>query len=264
MENRAEILFDEGISAYEDENLEMAESKFIEALEINPLSEEIKYNLALVYLETKQYDLCNRLIAGIYELDCGEIIDELEKADTDEPVSIPESIPNRCANCFYFTQDSLINEIAGFCTFYHIDVKSSASCHVYKLVDEGKVTIEEIKENLNKSSKENAVAYMEQLNEQKLMDNVFCDSCGAAIKLNNDERENMIFHCSSCKTTFNIKKAMADLEENFKSKKNDELFEILIDSQDFRIEYLFAAREEIKKRTIDLKNDEEFLNRLDR
>ena len=262
MENRAEILFNEGIDSYEAEDFETAEAKFIEALAFDPLSEEIKYNLALIYLETKKYDRCNKLISQIRELDCGEIIDELEKVDTEEHYSIPESIPNVCAKCSYFTQDSIINEFAGFCTFYHIDVKVSDRCHVYRLADEGKVTQEEIQQNLNKSSKEKARSMMKELDDESLPEILNCDSCGAEIKLTESERQNKEFQCPSCGIKVSISREITNLEKEFSKKEDSELFEILIETQDFRTEYLYAVRKEIKKRAIDLATNEEFLTLL--
>ncbi len=262
MQNIAETLFDEGVTAYENEDLETAETKFLEALDYDPLSEEIKYNLALVYLEMKKYDRCNKLIAQIRELDCTEIIDELEKVDTEEHYSIPESIPPVCAKCSYFTQDSIINEFAGFCTFYHIDVKVSDRCHVYRLADEGKVTQEEIQQNLNKSSKEKARQIMKELDDTRLPQTILCDSCGVEIKLEERERESDKFSCPSCETSFDIKKAVSAIEKEFSGKDDSELFEILLEAQDFRTEYLYAARKEIKKRALDLENIEEFLSMI--
>jgi len=262
MENRAEILFDEGIDSYEAEDFETAEAKFIEALAFDPLSEEIKYNLALIYLETKKYDHCNKLISQIRELDCGEIIDELEKVDTEDHYSIPESIPDTCKTCFYLTRDSIINELAGFCTFYHLDVKLNDRCHVYQLAEEGKISMEEIKQNLNKSNKESALTYKEQLDDESLPEILNCDSCGAEIKLTESERQHRVFQCSSCGTEVNIAEEVRRLEKSFNEKEDSELFEILIEAQDFRTEYLYAARKEIKKRAIDLKNNKEFLSML--
>ncbi len=262
MENKAEILFDEGVEAYEQQNFETAESKFLEALEHNPLSEEIKYNLALVYLEMKQYDRCNKLIAQIRELDCSEIIDELEKVDTEEHYDIPESIPAACAYCFYFTQDSLINEKAGFCSFYHSDVKADAACYAFQLLEEGKISPEEIKEHLHKSSKESAVIYSQQLDDILLPELIHCDHCGIEIRLEEKQRENGHFTCPSCDTVFDIRKAVENLEKEFSIKDENELFEILLDAQDFRTEYLYAARKEIKKRAIDLADSEEFISML--
>jgi tetratricopeptide (TPR) repeat protein len=262
MQDRAEIIFDEGITAYEQEDFETAEAKFIEALGYDPLSEEIKYNLALVYLEMKKYDRCNKLIAQIRELDCGEIIDELEKVDTEEHYSIPESIPDVCAKCFYFTQDSIINEEAGFCSFYHVDVKLNARCYAFQLAEEGKVSLEDITANLHKRSKENALLIMQQLDDTLLPQTINCDYCGAEITLNESERQNGKFECTACRTQFDIKEAVSRLEKEFTQKEDGELFEILIEAQDFRTEYLYAARKEIKKRAIDLKNNEEFLSML--
>ena len=262
MENQAEILFEEGVTAYEQEDLESAETQFLLALDLDPLSEEIKYNLALVYLETKKYHLCNKLIAGIRELDCSEIIDELEKVDTTENYTIPESIPNICAGCFHFKQDSITNTKSGFCSFYHLDVKVNSPCHAFQLADEGKISIADIKENLNKNSIANAHTFMEQLNNESLPEKLLCNYCNTEINLTETERQNRIFQCPSCKKQVNIAQKVINLEKEFKNKDNSELFEIIIEADDFMTEYLYAVRKEIKNRNIDLTKDEEFLDRL--
>jgi tetratricopeptide (TPR) repeat protein len=262
MENRLETLFDEGIHAYEKEDFETAESKFLEALQIDPFAEEIRYNLALVYFETKQYDLCNKLIAQIRELDCSEIIDELEKVDTEERYSIPESIPKNCAKCVHFTQDSLTDKRSGYCGFYHINVNMDDHCYAHRLAEEGKIDSEEINRNLFKIGKTSAAAYMEQLDTEDLPEIVFCDSCEAEIKLTPEERKTRIFKCASCGAVFNIGEAVKNLEKEFSLKPDEELFEILLNAGDFRIEYLYAARKELKKRNIDLRTNKEFLNHL--
>ncbi len=262
MKNKAEQLFDEGLSFYEQGNFENAEAKFIEALEFDPLSEEIKYNLALIYLETKKYDLCNKLISRIRDIDCGEIIDELEKVDTEEHYSIPESIANICSQCFYFSQDSFIKETSGFCTFYHLDVKVNGRCYAYQLAEEGKVSIDEINQNLNKSNKESSIVYKEQLDDESLPQKLICDYCNANIKLSESEQLNRTFQCSECGKRVNISEEVRLLEKSFIEKTDSELFEILINHQDFKTEYLYAARKEIKKRAIDLATNEEFLTML--
>ena len=83
MQNEIEKLFDEGVNLYEQGRMDEAEIKLLEALKHDASSDEIKYNLALVYLEKKEYNNTNLLISQIKEIDCDEIVDELEKVDFD-------------------------------------------------------------------------------------------------------------------------------------------------------------------------------------
>lgn len=92
MHDEVNKLFEEGVYFYEQEKFDEAESKFIEALKYNPNSDEIKYNLALVYLEKKEYFKTNQIIAHIKEIDCDEIINELEKVDFDFEQNNPDKI----------------------------------------------------------------------------------------------------------------------------------------------------------------------------
>ncbi len=81
MQNEIDILFNEGTDLYEQNKMDEAEAKFIQALNLDPTSDEIKYNLALVYLEKKEYFKTNQVVARINEIDCDEIINELEKVN---------------------------------------------------------------------------------------------------------------------------------------------------------------------------------------
>ena len=97
MQNEMDKLFEEGVNLYEQSKMDEAETKFLEALQIDSSSEEIKYNLALVYLEKKEYNKTNFLISQIKEFDCDEIIDELEKVDIEVGNENPfdNVIPNK-------------------------------------------------------------------------------------------------------------------------------------------------------------------------
>ena len=73
--------FNEGVALYEKEKFDLAEKKLKIALENDPTSENIKYNLALVYFEQKKYDESLKLIKEIEDsnVDCSELIAELNK-----------------------------------------------------------------------------------------------------------------------------------------------------------------------------------------
>jgi tetratricopeptide (TPR) repeat protein len=74
-----EILFDKGVELYESERFQEAEKKLRQALYLAPKSEDIMYNLALVYLHQEKYGKVSNLIQKIENLDCHEIIEEMQK-----------------------------------------------------------------------------------------------------------------------------------------------------------------------------------------
>ncbi|OGC07930.1 hypothetical protein A2V82_16810 [candidate division KSB1 bacterium RBG_16_48_16] len=70
-------LFNQGVELYEQKQFLEAEKVLQKALESMPSSEDIMYNLALVYLEEKKYDLARKLVNQIKTIDCREIIDSI-------------------------------------------------------------------------------------------------------------------------------------------------------------------------------------------
>ena len=83
-ESPADVHFDRGIESYENNRIDEAEKHFLLALEADPASEDILYNLALVYLEQKRYDRVRVVLGEIKEIDTREIQDVLQKAEKGE------------------------------------------------------------------------------------------------------------------------------------------------------------------------------------
>ena len=207
MHNDVEKLFNEGVNLYEQGKMDEAENKLLEALQMDSSSDEIKYNLALVYLEKKDYSKTNFLISQIKEIDCEEILDELEKVD------------------FEF---------------------------------EDKNPLISVSENKSEFLTEQIEFYNKELNDEFLPKSINCEFCDSEIELSEIERQNRYYNCPICKNESNVREKERTLENDFKNKPDTELFEILIESQNFRLEYLLAAKREIKRRNIDLANNEDF------
>ena len=110
-EIQAEFLFHEGTRFYEKGQLKEAEQKLQQALRLMPASDDILYNLALVYLEFKQYDKVRSLIQRIAAIDCTEII----KALSEEQPQARENI--LCMKCIHYEADT------GSCTKIKENVK---------------------------------------------------------------------------------------------------------------------------------------------
>ena len=55
--------------------------------------------------------------------------------------NVPEVIPNACGECKYYESRKFF---FGRCIFYHIQTYPEAACHVYNLVDEGKLRPEDL------------------------------------------------------------------------------------------------------------------------
>lgn len=80
-----------GDNAYVEKSFKEAAQYYVKALEMEPNSEHIKYNLALVSFEMERYDLVQGLINEIFEIDCTELIEAyIEKTGTEDILEIPQ------------------------------------------------------------------------------------------------------------------------------------------------------------------------------
>lgn len=211
MQNEIEKLFDEGVNLYEQGKMDEAEIKLLEALKHDASSDEIKYNLALVYLEKKEYNNTNLLISQIKEIDCDEIVDELEKVDFDFQNE------TRAENLIQSNNDSIEKEI--------------------KL-------------------------YIESLNDEYLPKIINCEFCDSEIELSEIEMQNKYYTCPKCNNQTNVREKERALENEFQDKPDTELFEILIESNNFKLQYIFAAKKEIIRRNINFAENEDFKSLL--
>jgi hypothetical protein len=109
---------------------------------------------------------------------------------------------------------------------------------------------------------EQAKLFADSLNDEYLPGLIVCEFCDSEIKLSETERQNKYFKCSSCKNEKNVREKERALENEFKNKPDVELFEIIVEPQNFRIEFVLAAKSEIIKRDIQLPDNEEFLAKL--
>ncbi len=261
-QEQSELLFNEGVELYEQEKTAEAEEKFLAALELHPDSEEIMYNLALVYFEQKKYELCWNLAAAIQFLDCTELFEELEKAGFKPSMDIPDSIPDSCSECRHFRPVSMIRDEGGFCTFYELKVDSMGKCYAYKMADEGRISREAIDEKVNKHLQELRVRFVESLKDERLPQTYLCAKCGQEMSLNETERVTKSFICKNCGTENQVGEKIRALEQTMHDLPEKELFLILLQPQDYRSEFLPAARREINHRNLDLNESKRFTELL--
>lgn len=259
---KSELLFSEGVELYEQEKVSEAEEKFIQALEIQPDSEEIMYNLALVYFEQKKYDLSFALADRIQHLDCSELFDALDEAGFQPHYPIPEDIPEVCSSCEHFRPGSVIRDEGGFCLFYQQHVQTQGTCLVYVLLDEGKVSQEEIDQNKNKRRDALIKYYMDSLNEESLQEEMICEKCSSVVTLSLSERNEKRFTCSNCSFLNDLNSKIEALSETMKNKNDEDLFLILLQSGDFQPEFLYASRKEIIRRGINLSDNKPFIQMI--
>ena len=256
---KSEMLFNEGIYLYEHEMFEEAEEKFLESLELNPHSEEILYNLALVYFEMKEFEKSWSCVDQIKEIDCNELINELDKIEPDPEYRIPESIPEYCRECEHFDNSSLINNEIGFCHFYKLKMSLDSRCFAYKLADEGRIPIEIIEQKYNKRLNDLLSYFQESLTNDELPATVKCSACETELQLSETERVTKQYICPDCTGKDDIGKKIKSLKKKLHNTADIELYKILVDSHDYKIEYLYAARNEIHRRNIDLTSDVDFV-----
>lgn len=261
-QEQSELLFNEGVDLYEQEKPDEAEQKFLSALKLHPQSEEIMYNLALVYFEQKKYEQCWDIAAAIQFLDCTELFEELEKAGFKPSMEIPDSIPDMCVECVHFRPVSAIRDEGGFCTFYELKVDSMGKCYAYKMADEGKISAEEIEERVNKHLEELTNRFVQSLKDERLPEKYACEKCGREMQLNESERVAKSFVCKNCGTENNAGEKIRILGQTMKELPEKELILILLQPQDYRPEFLPAARGEINRRDLDLAQNELFIKLL--
>jgi tetratricopeptide (TPR) repeat protein len=259
---KSEMLFNEGIYFYENEMFKEAEEKFLSSLELNPHSEEILYNLALVYFEMKEFDKSWFCVDQISEIDCTELITELEKLEPVQEYSIPESIPEHCGLCENFDNSSLINNEIGFCHFYKLKMSMNSRCFAYKLADEGRVPLEIIEQKYNKRLKDQLAYFQGSLIKDELPGTVKCSACETELQLSETERALKRYVCPNCNEKDDIGEKIKSLKEKLHTAADIELYKIILDSNDYKIEYLYAARNEIHRRNIDLAGDDDFVSML--
>jgi len=261
-QDNSEILFNEGVDLYEQEKMAEAEQKFLAALEVQPASEEILYNLALVYFEQKKYDLCWNIADRIHHIDCTDIFTALEEAGHEPHFEIPEDIPETCAECMHFRPGSLIRDEGGFCSFFHMQVDSLSKCYVYRLVDEGKISIESIQQNQNKRFNKALHLYVESLLDDLLPENVNCENCATENTLSQTDRSTKQFTCQNCSSLNDIHSKINEQQIKIRDFLDQDLFDILIFPEEYKPEFLLAARKEINRRNLNLEGNEQFKKSL--
>lgn len=254
----SEKLFNEGVELYEQEKISEAEQKFLAALELQPASEEILYNLALVYFEQKKYDLCWNIADRIHHIDCTELFKALEDAGYEPHYEIPEDIPETCAECMHFRSGSMLRDEGGFCSFFHMHVDSLSRCYVYRLVDEGKVAVESIQQNQNKRLNNALCLYAESLLDELLPESVTCENCATKNKLSQTDRITKQFTCQNCASLNDIHTKINEQQEKLCNFIDQDLFDILIFPDEYKPEFLLAARKEINRRNLNLETNEQF------
>ena len=74
-------LFNEGTELFENEEFHLAEAKFQKALSLLPESQEILYNLVLVYIAQKKIDLATKYLEQVNFDDRIELAKELKKVE---------------------------------------------------------------------------------------------------------------------------------------------------------------------------------------
>ena len=258
----SEKLFEEGVALYEQERFPEAEANFIKALELNAGSDEIKYNLALVYFEQQKYDLTWALVDQIHEMDCTEILEVLEKSGFKEHYDIPDDIPDSCSLCDYFKTGSMIKDDGGFCGFYSIRVIPTSKCVAFRLADEGKVSLDDVEKNQNKKLMTSIEKFKLSLNDDRLPAEFPCSRCGLRNQLTETDRVTKSFACSKCNTVNDVKRMIMEVENHIRSISETELFRILIFEQDYKPEFSLAAKREINRRGLDIVDNSEFLKLL--
>jgi|GEM_PF-2276928 len=254
-----ETLFDQAVTLHENEQYTDAEKKYLEALALDPSSEDIKYNLALVYFSMEDYESVIKLVNEIKTLDCSELIAELEKLATDLPVEVPESIPDACAECPYFTMTTIRKKSRGHCAFYQIDCVPEARCHAWHLAEEGILNADALEARRNLHLAEALETLQQNLNDATLPAHVQCTHCGADLNLNETEQQARRYTCPQCKKVSEIGQHANALAPQMQQEADDVLFDMVICPEDFQHAFVLAAKTELLHRHGNAKTSETLL-----
>lgn len=105
-------LFREGVELYEKREFKQAEKVFNQVSMLLPESEEVLYNLALVYAEQKKLGKARELVHQIEHVDCTALNELLDQYETE-----PLPIDKYCRQCQNF---EVANNV---CSTLHFNVK---------------------------------------------------------------------------------------------------------------------------------------------
>lgn len=264
LEKQAEQLFEEGTALYEQEKPQAAEEKFEQALKLTPKAEEIRYNLALAQFEQGKYEASYQNAARIFSLDCTELLEALDAAGYKPQVEIPDEIPDHCELCAHFATASSIRDAGGFCQFYETFVPGKARCLVWQMAEEGTVDAAEIEARHEAAQAALRQKFEEVLKDDWLPELVECTACGSETGLSDSERQLKRFTCKSCKKEIDVQAASTKLDGEIQKLSDAELLEIILSEDAFRIEYLYAAKRELRNRSLNILDFPEMLPLLAR
>lgn len=257
--SHTEVLFDRAVALHENEQYQDAKKMYLQALALDPASEDIKYNLALVYFSLEDYESVIKLIQEIKEIDCSEIIAELENLATDLPVDIPESIPDACAECPYFTMTTMRKKSRGHCAFYQIDCVPEARCHAWDLADEGVLDTDALESRRNLHLADALEALQNNLNDQTLPPHVQCAHCGADLSLSETEQQTRRYTCPQCKKVAEIGQDAKALSAQIHDESDEVLFDMVTRPDQFQDAFVLAAKAELLHRHGEVKTSETLL-----
>ncbi|MCK5145916.1 tetratricopeptide repeat protein [bacterium] len=257
-----DTFFNEGVDLYEQKQFKEAEEKFMHALEIDPNSDDVKYNLALVYFATERYDMCVRFIQHIHDVDCSELITELEKVHADTAPDLPELIPQVCDDCPHYHPNEMLKEKPGHCLFYGIARSAQASCFAFELVQEGQISLKEVESRKGNPYQAVIDPYTEQLRDEYLPEKFICQYCSIQVALSETEQQSKRFICPECKKANEVGQDIKELDGVLINESDDALFMKLLSPNHYQYVFVQAAKKEILRRGIDLGQSEKFLSML--
>lgn len=243
-----ERLFDQGVALYEEQRFEEAKAAFLQALKLDPTSDDVMYNLALACFALEEYDSVMALVSRIQTIDCEELLTAMQEADTDLPVALPDDIPDTCQECQLFTASAFRKKDQGFCGFYQMERAPGLHCHALDLAESGAVDPAEIEPRRNARLNAALQALRAWVDDPRLPARMACEGCGEALTLSETERQQRRVTCPDCGTFMDAAARLEALRDELTTEADEALFQRVTQPEAFRADYVLAAKKEIAAR----------------
>lgn len=255
------ILFNDGISRYEQGDYIGAEEKFFEAYDYDPYDEALLYNLSLVYLKQGKFHLTLHYIKFINSIDLAPLIREMDKIKNNNTNKIPDSIPACCYQCEFF-KNFPNNTVEGFCNFYLIESNPENEC--FALSKDAKIRLGEAKveEALFSQEKLKFKKLIQEIETVQLPEKIICMYCNAEIQLTENEQQKLEFTCKNCNRNVDYTVEVLNLKNKYVTMSDEELLSVIMYKDDYNVPTVICAKKIILERNSIKDNFEVFIGLL--
>lgn len=94
---------------------------------------------------------------------------------------------------------------------------------------------------------------LEEIENIRLPEVLPCPECHVDLQLTDAERRSLKFVCPECSASFDITKKIENIRDKISDQTDEELIHIILSQEDYLIETVIAAKQEVVKRGLDIK-----------